>query len=198
MKDKVCIFWFRRDLRLDDNVGLYQALQSGFPVLPIFIFDTEILEKLPKDDARVSFIHGQLQKINSELKDRFNGSIASYKGNPISIFEKLVEEFSIHTVYTNQDYEPYAIQRDASVKSLLKEKGIGFKTFKDQVIFETDEVVKDDGQPYVVYTPYMKRWKEKFNASVHVLDYDTFSNFNNVFASRLYIRLSGQRLDSEY
>ncbi|MEZ4811299.1 MAG: deoxyribodipyrimidine photo-lyase [Allomuricauda sp.] len=184
MKDRVCIFWFRRDLRLDDNVGLYQALQSGLPVLPIFIFDTEILEKLPIDDARVTFIHHQLQEMNSVLKDRFNSSLALYKGSPISVFEKLMERFSIHSVYTNHDYEPYAIRRDVNIKSLLKEKGIGFKTFKDQVIFETDEVVKSDGEPYVVYTPYMKRWKEKFNASLHVLDYDTFSSFNNLYKKK--------------
>lgn len=183
MKEAVSIFWFRRDLRLDDNVGLYHALQNKFPVLPIFIFDVEILEKLPKDDARVSFIHGQLQKLRSELQNQFQSSLAIYFGSPVEILKQLSTKFNIDTVYTNHDYEPYAQKRDAEVRTFLKSNQIDFKTYKDQIIFEENEIVKDDGNPYVVYTPYKKRWKEKFNPSTHLVNYDTYSNFTNLFKS---------------
>nr|WP_298994147.1 deoxyribodipyrimidine photo-lyase [uncultured Polaribacter sp.] len=162
MSKKVNIFWFRRDLRLDDNVGFYNALQAKNPVLPIFIFDSEILKKLPKDDARVSFIFETLQKMRSELQDNFESSIAIYHGKPKTIFEEILNDFEVEEVYTNHDYEPYARERDEEIKEFLSDKSVAFKTFKDQVIFEKNEVVKKDGDPYVVYTPYMRTWKEKF------------------------------------
>ena len=171
MPDKVTIFWFRRDLRLEDNVGLYHALKNNTPVLPIFIFDIEILEQLPKNDARVSFIYQQLQLIREELQSKAKSSIAIYHGNPIAIFKKLSEAYTIETVFTNHDYEPYALVRDKEVSIFLNEKGIGFKTFKDQVVFEKNEIVKGDGNPYVVYTPYKNKWKEKFNPAIHLVDY---------------------------
>ena len=171
MPDKVTLFWFRRDLRLEDNVGLYHALKSNTPVLPIFIFDVEILDQLPKNDARVSFIHQQLQLIREELQSKAKSSIAIYHGNPIAIFNKLSTTYTIETVFTNHDYEPYALVRDKKVNTFLNEKGIGFKTFKDQVVFEKNEIVKGDGNPYVVYTPYKKKWKEKFNLAIHLVDY---------------------------
>ncbi|WP_222983981.1 cryptochrome/photolyase family protein [Flagellimonas meishanensis] len=184
MKERISIFWFRRDLRLEDNVGLYQALQSGHPVLPIFIFDTDILKKLPKDDARVTFLHRQLTKMDKELRNDFGSGIGIYHGKPVVIFEKLLGEYQIKTVYTNHDYEPYAKERDSEIKSALEENGIAFKTFKDQVIFEKDEVVKSDGDPYVVYTPYMNRWKENFKPSVDLLVYDTRSNFGKLLKKK--------------
>ena len=162
MSKKVNIFWFRRDLRLDDNVGFYNALQSKNPVLPIFIFDSEILKKLPKDDARVSFIFETLQKMRIELQDNFESSIAIYHGKPKTIFEEILNDFGVEEVYTNHDYEPYARERDEEIKEFLSDKNVAFNTFKDQVIFEKNEVVKKDGDPYVVYTPYMRTWKEKF------------------------------------
>ena len=162
MSKKVNIFWFRRDLRLDDNVGFYNALQSKNPVLPIFIFDSEILKKLPKDDARVSFIFETLQEMRSELQDNFESSIAIYHGKPKTIFEEILNDFEVEEVYTNHDYEPYATERDIEIKEFLSDKSVAFNTFKDQVIFEKSEVVKKDGDPYVVYTPYMRTWKEKF------------------------------------
>ena len=171
MPDKVTLFWFRRDLRLEDNVGLYHALKSNTPVLPIFIFDVEILDQLPKNDARVSFIYQQLQLIREELQSKAKSSIAIYHGNPIAIFKKLSEAYTIETVFTNHDYEPYAFIRDKEVSIFLNEKGIGFKTFKDQVVFEKNEIVKGDGNPYVVYTPYKNKWKEKFNPAIHLVDY---------------------------
>jgi len=162
MTQNVNIFWFRRDLRLDDNFGLYEALKSKHPVLPIFIFDSEILEKLAKDDARVTFIFNTLQNLRSTLQEQYNSSLAMYHGKPTAIFEQLLKDYKIDTVFTNHDYEPYATARDERIKSLLSKSNIKFETFKDQVIFEKDEVVKKDGDPYVVYTPYMKVWKEKF------------------------------------
>lgn len=155
------IFWFRRDLRIDDNTGFFEALNSGNEVLPIFIFDTTILEQLPKDDARVSFIHELLDKLDSELQK--NGkTLAVFHGEPITIFEKLIKENKIETVFTNHDYEPYATKRDNNISSFLESKNVKFTTFKDQVIFEKREVVKDDQTPYVVFTPFSKKWKEKF------------------------------------
>ena len=162
MKQPVTIFWFRRDLRLNDNVGLYEALKGDHTVLPIFIFDSDILEKLPEDDARVTFIHDTLQNIQSTLKEEHNSSIAMFHGKPIDIFKHLVDSYDIGAVYTNHDYEPYAKARDEKVASFLNENHIEFKTFKDQVVFEKSEIVKKDGKPYMVYTPYMKLWKATF------------------------------------
>lgn len=153
------IFWFRRDLRLEDNTGLFEALATGDEVLPIFIFDKNILADLPKDDARVSFICTLLEDMQKELK-KHKKSLAVFHDEPEAVFKKLIKEHDIKAVYTNHDYEPYARKRDKVIHKLLADKGIDFKTFKDQVIFEKDEVVKDDSSPYVVYTPYMKRWKE--------------------------------------
>ena len=155
------LFWFRRDLRLEDNVGLFHALNSGEEVLPIFIFDETILSQLPKDDARVTFIHQQLEKIQNQLQAT-GKSLAVLHGNPIEVFTKFIAENQIQAVYTNHDYEPYARKRDLELYHLFKDNNIEFKTSKDQVIFEKSEVVKDDGTPYVVYTPYSNKWKDNF------------------------------------
>jgi len=175
MKDTVNIFWFRRDLRLDDNVGFYNALKSEHPVLPIFIFDKEILKKLPKDDARLTFIYETLQKMRTKLEDKNTSSIAMFHGEPATIYKNLLEKYNIDTVFTNRDYEPYAKDRDDKIQQLLNDNNIKFKTFKDQVIFEQNEVTKKDGLPYVVYTPYMKVWKEQFKT--HTLDFYYTSSF---------------------
>ncbi|MCR9250824.1 MAG: DNA photolyase family protein [bacterium] len=162
-KPEVSIFWFRRDLRIEDNHGLYQALNGGYPVLPIFIFDTEILSKLEdKSDARVSFIHHQLTKINQLLIYR-KSSLLVKSGRPIEIWNELLQEYDIKAVYANRDYEPYAIQRDKEVYEFLKSKSIKFSGYKDQLIFEKDQVVKSDGNPYTVFTPYSKIWKKQFH-----------------------------------
>lgn len=162
MSKKVNIFWFRRDLRLDDNVGFYEALKSDLPVVPIFIFDKDILDKLPEDDARVTFIFEELQRMRATLQEEQDSSLAMYYGKPIDIWKKILETYEIDTVFTNRDYEPYAKERDEKIDQLLAEKNIDFKTFKDQVIYEKDEVVKNDGDPYVVYTPYKIKWLEHF------------------------------------
>ncbi|WP_373058705.1 deoxyribodipyrimidine photo-lyase [Zunongwangia sp. H14] len=162
MSEKVTIFWFRRDLRLDDNVGFLEALKSGNPVLPVFIFDTEILESLAKDDARVTFIYETLQNMRKELQDKHDSSIAMFHGKPSTVFRNLIKDYKVEKVFTNHDYEPYAKERDEEIGQILDKRNIKFQTFKDQVIFERDEITKQDGGPYVVYTPYMKSWKQKF------------------------------------
>lgn len=178
MKDKINIFWFRRDLRLEDNVGLYHALQSEHPVYPLFIFDPEILDNLPKNDARVTFIFDQLQKMRDRLQNKSESSLAIYFNSPKAIFNTLLKEYNVQQVFTNHDYEPYAKKRDGEIKTLLQENNVRFKTFKDQVLFEKKEVVKNDGSPYVVYTPYKNKWKEIFNPSTDLVDYKlNFSKF---------------------
>jgi deoxyribodipyrimidine photo-lyase len=164
--DKISIFWFRRDLRLHDNVALFNALKSGEKVLPIFIFDTSILDKLPKNDARVSFIIKELRSMNEHLKS-FDASIDIYHGKPIEVFESLIKKYPIASVFTNHDYEPYAIKRDQEIKELLSSENINFNSFKDQVIFEKNEITKKDGNPYVVYTPYSKKWIEAYEQINH-------------------------------
>ncbi len=151
------IFWFRRDLRLQDNAGLFHALNENESVLPIFIFDSEILNKLDdKTDLRIAFIHQSLTLIQKQLEE-LGSSMLVLHGNPIEIFKELNPK----AVYTNHDYEPYARKRDDLVKKILEEKGVIFKTYKDQVIFEKEEVTKDDGKPYTIFTPYSRKWKSK-------------------------------------
>lgn len=162
-RGRINIFWFRRDLRLNDNVGLFHALQSPLPVLPIFIFDTNILNTLEKNDARVSFIYENLQQIKTYLNSAYNSGIAIYHGQPKNIIEALIAQYNIHTIYTNHDYEPYAIQRDLSISKTLQLNGITLKSFKDHVIFERNDVVKKDGTPYKVYTPFSKKWMMQLN-----------------------------------
>ncbi|MRX63879.1 cryptochrome/photolyase family protein [Maribacter luteus] len=188
MEEKVSIFWFRRDLRLDDNVGLAHALKNVTHVLPIFIFDKEILLQLPKNDARVTFIHQTLTRISERLKKDFNSSLGIYHGQPLEVFESIYKDFNIEAVYTNHDYEPYAIKRDKRIQEFLESKSITFHTYKDQVIFEKEEIVKNDGDPYVVYTPYKNKWKEKFNSSAlskqikdHKLPHNFIANKNLPF-----------------
>ena len=189
MKQPINIFWFRRDLRLEDNHGLFEALKGKHNVLPIFIFDSEILEKLPKTDARVSFIHETLQTINTKLKDKYKSGIALFYGKPIDIYKQIIKNHNVETVYTNHDYEPYAKTRDNEIKTFLNENNIAFKTFKDQVIFEKDEVVKSDGLPYLVYTPYMKRWKETFKSS-DFKSFDSETLLDNLVSNETYPNLS--------
>ena len=163
MKEKIAVFWFRRDLRLEDNAGLFFALSENKNVLPIFIFDPEILESLPKNDARVQFIYSTLTKINNRLLEQ-KKSIQIFHDSPNKVFHQLSEQFNINTVYTNHDYEPYALERDKTIASFLSSKNIEFKTYKDQVIFEKSEIVKADGNPYLVYTPYKNKWKTVFRS----------------------------------
>lgn len=159
---KINIFWFRRDLRLHDNAGLYYALRAGLPVLPVFIFDTHILDELEdRNDPRVMFIHNEISKIHETLREIRSGVLIK-KGNPFEIFKYLTENFQVNEVFCNHDYEPYAKERDRQVHELLNEKGIGFKTFKDQVIFEKDQILNSQREPYKVFTPYKNAWLSEF------------------------------------
>lgn len=158
-EQEISIFWFRRDLRLHDNAGLYHALSSGKKVLPVFIFDTEILDLLEnREDRRVEFIHLTLGGLNRQLEVLSSGLLVLH-GTPADAFKKLLKAYRIGAVYANHDYEPAAIRRDEQIRKMLQEQEISFKTYKDQVIFEKSEVTKDDGQPYNVFTPYMRKWK---------------------------------------
>ena len=158
---KTSIFWFRRDLRLDDNIGLSEALKSDEKVIPIFIFDRDILDHIEdKYDRRVDYIHQALEKINQELKE-FGSSLLTFRGKPLDVFKQLEKDFEIKSVFCNRDYEPAAIKRDDKVKDFLDSKKIDFFDFKDQVIFEKNEVIKDNGEPYTVYTPFSKKWKKQ-------------------------------------
>ncbi|UTD16136.1 deoxyribodipyrimidine photo-lyase [Tenacibaculum mesophilum] len=190
MENKASIFWFRRDLRLEDNKGLYEALQSGNKVVPLFIFDEDILESLPKNDARVTFIYETLQNLDEELK-KHQSSLVVKKGKPLAIWKKLTEEFIIEAVYTNKDYEPYATKRDKEVEDFLVSKGIIFNAFKDQVIFEENEVVKNGGTPYTVFTPYKNKWlqnfSEKKDTQDFTIDFANFYQFLSEFPSLAFI-----------
>ncbi len=162
--NEIVVFWFRRDLRLDDNNGLYNALRFGRKVLPIFIFDTSILDKLDhKCDRRVDFMFKALEEMNLHLKQMHGSGIQYYYGKPLEVFAGLTSINNIIAVFCNEDYEPNAIERDVEVKKFLSAKGIRFNAFKDQVIFHKDEILKHDRKPYTVYTPYSKVWLEKFN-----------------------------------
>ncbi|HBN03552.1 MAG TPA: deoxyribodipyrimidine photolyase [Bacteroidetes bacterium] len=155
----LAIHWFKRDLRLADNAALYYALKSGIPVQPIFIFDTEILNKLEdKSDARVTFIHQELSRLKQELQ-ALGSDLLVYYGNPVELWPSILEELQPSAVYTNRDYEPYAKKRDTEVSTILLKHPISFNTYKDHVLFEMDEVLKDDDTPYVVFTPYSRKWK---------------------------------------
>jgi deoxyribodipyrimidine photo-lyase len=160
-KPTVNLFWFRRDLRLEDNHGLFQALKAGHPVVPIFIFDKNIIDKLEdRDDRRVEFIHLALDAMQQQLAT-IGATMDVRYGEPLDVFRSLTTEYDIQAVYANHDYEPYARKRDAEVEALLQARRITLHSFKDQVIWEKDEVVKDDGLPYTVFTPYSRKWKAK-------------------------------------
>jgi deoxyribodipyrimidine photo-lyase len=184
--EKVTLFWFRRDLRLNDNAGLYRALKKGCPVLPIFIFDQTILNKLEdKADKRVEFIHNAIQQLNEELKE-FKSSIHVFYSTPENVFKDLVNAYDIECVYANHDYEPYANERDANIKAFLETNNITFKTYKDQCIFEKTEVTKDDGKPYTIFTPYSRKWKAKLT-DYDVKPYPNKKYFSNFLKTKSFI-----------
>lgn len=157
------IFWFRRDLRLEDNRGLFEALKNNKRVQPVFIFDRNILNELPENDARVTFIYETLKQINDELRF-YESSLLIIHSTPEIFYSNIKKEFpNLESVYVNEDYEPYAIGRDEKVKVLLNQQGVECHFFKDQVIFAKNEVLKKDGKPYTVYTPYKNKWLEHFH-----------------------------------
>jgi deoxyribodipyrimidine photo-lyase len=176
VKHTVAVHWFRRDLRLEDNHALCKALASGLPVLAVFIFDTDILDHLPRRDARVQFIHNEISRLHNELKIR-GSSLRVYCGKPSNTWGNILDEFEVKSIYVNRDYEPYAQQRDREVHSLLEAAGIPMLGYKDHVIFEKNEVVKEDGSPYLVFTPYSHKWKQKFVAGESCTPHVSQGNF---------------------
>lgn len=177
---KVNIFWCRRDMRLEDNAALYHALKSNHPVIPVFILDKEILDKLEnKKDSRVTFILDTLLEMQEKLKE-LSSSMVVLHNTPEKGFKKLAKEFDIANVFTNKDYEPYAIERDEKISAFLKTNNIGFHLYKDHVILEQEEVLKDDGKPYTVFTPYSKKWKAVLT-DFHLKSYPTEKYFHNFF-----------------
>lgn len=162
MKKNICVFWHRRDLRMNDNAGLYHALKNEKNVQPVFIFDRNILDALGKTDARVEFIHQSLEELNQTYLQH-GSSLLVFDGKPLDVFKLLSTHYNITALYTNRDYEPYAQQRDKTVFDWLQKNNIPFRGFKDHVIFEKNEVVKKDSSCYTVFSPYSKKWKEKLN-----------------------------------
>ncbi len=198
MKNKtpLNIHWFRRDLRLDDNAALYHALKSKLPVITVFIFDKAILDQLEnRTDHRVIFIHQQLELLNLELQKHGSSLLVKF-GDATECWKELLQEYSIQSVFTNHDYEPYAKVRDAKIAQELFSKGIAFKTFKDQVIFEKDEVTKDDGNPYTIFTPYSKKWMAKLN-DFYLSSYPNNKYFSNFFQTKFVKIISLKEMNFE-
>ncbi len=172
MKQQIAVFWFRRDLRLTDNTALFHALKSGQPVLPVFIFDTQILKQLnSKEDARVSYIYSRVSRLKNEI-EKHGSSLKVIHANPLDAFQQLNKEYKITSVFSNRDFEPYAILRDMEVESFLQVEGVKFHAFTDHVIFEPGKIVKPDNKPYTVFTPYSNRWKAQF-AEMEINTFDS-------------------------
>ncbi len=192
------LFWHRRDLRTFDNAGLYKALKNDKDIQPLFIFDSNILDELPKDDQRVLFIYKEIEKLKKAYKDA-GSDLWVYHGKPLEIIKELVKNNNVHKVYTNRDYEPYARERDKNIHELLQEKEIEFIGSKDHVIFEKNEVVKDDGDPYRVFTPYMRTWKS--NLKENTLDshpsQDFFKNLHQLKERQELISLASMGFSKE-
>ena len=193
------IFWFRRDLRIDDNHALFRALKSGFDVLPIFIFDTDITNKLNKNDHRINYINKVINELNDKLLTK-KKKINTFNGKPKEIIKKLIKKLKIKEIYVNKDYEPYAHERDNEIKEICEKNNVTYNSFKDHVIFEEDEIVKTDGTPYVVYTPYSKKWIEKYNSIQtktynsekyleNLVDFNTIEidNFKKIFKEKIIL-----------
>ena len=187
-KKKIAVFWHRRDMRLHDNAGLYRALNSDFPVLPLFIFDKTILDELEdKRDRRLEFIMRAVEDMQEKLEKEDSALLVKY-GVPLEVWQEIVKEYNVAEAYTNHDYEPYAKQRDGEVADFLEKKGIPFHTFKDQVIFEKEEILTQKGTPYTVFTPYSRSWKEKLHGSkeknFYVKPYPTEKYFKNFLKTK--------------
>lgn len=194
MQQEISVFWFRRDLRLHDNAGLYHALKSGLPVLPIFIFDRNILDKLEdKTDRRVEFIYNTLADIKKQL-EAMGSSLLVYYGTPQQAWKHITQKYSVKKAFTNHDYEPYALQRDQQIGEFLQQKNCTFSTYKDQVIFEKDEVLKADGTPYTVYTPYSKVWKAKLT-DFYLKSYSTEKYFSNFLTTEAFPFITLEEMD---
>lgn len=176
MSLSIAIYWLRRDLRLHDNHALYQALEHHENVLPLFIFDEEIIDELPKDDHRITFIYNQLKDINEQLL-MHSSSLLCLKGQVDKVWQQLIQDYTISDVYLNEDYEPYGIDRDKKLNIFFDQHHIKLHSYKDQVIFAKDEVLKNDGLPYTVFTPYKNKWLRHFtDTAVRPFNVKTWHN----------------------
>ena len=195
MRKKTSIFWFRRDLRLQDNVGLSEALNSGSTVLPIFIFDNEILEELPENDPRVNFIYDQIYNIDKKLKE-YGSSLLCMKGHPIKVWKRLIETYEIEKVYINKDYEPYSRKRDHQIIELLNPMGTDVIAYKDQVIHEELEVTKADGNPYTVFSPYKNKWLKLYSHATPMpkISFENFFQENFEFPTKKELDISKSKI----
>ncbi len=184
-KTPIAIFWHRRDIRIHDNAGLYHALKSGLPVLSLFIFDTNILDKLEdKTDKRVLFIHRELTELDAQLQ-QLGTSLLVKVGSPELVWKELLKTLDVKTVFTNHDFEPYAKERDAAIGQLFAAKDIALNTYKDHVVFEKNEVLKDDGKPYTVFTPYSRKWRERLKP-FHFKSYPNEKYFGNYYPTSAF------------
>ncbi|EQC51241.1 deoxyribodipyrimidine photo-lyase [Bacteriovorax sp. DB6_IX] len=185
-KEKLNIFWFRRDLRLEDNHGLLHALKADEKTIPIFIFDSNILDKIEdKSDKRVSFIYDNLSKLHEQLQELGSSLLVKY-GKPVDIWKELIQDFDISCVYTNKDYEPYALERDRKIEQLLHKNQIEFRPYLDQCIFDVHDILKNDGKPYTVYTPYKRKWLERLGPK-NLLSYNNKKFFSGFYQHKLNI-----------
>ncbi|MEO8712221.1 MAG: deoxyribodipyrimidine photo-lyase [Parafilimonas sp.] len=186
MPGAINIIWFRRDLRLHDNAALYYALKDGNPVIPVFIFDKNILDDLEdKKDRRVEFIREALVDMQTEL-EKHTTSLQVFYNTPQDAFTKLLKKYTIEKVFTNEDYEQYAIDRDQQISTLLKKHDAELKLYKDHVVFSKDEIVKDDGKSYTVFTPYSKKWLLKLD-EFFLKSYPAKKYFNNLYKDDAHI-----------
>ena len=197
MGSEKSLFWHRRDLRIEDNCGLYKALKNGKQVVPVFIFDENILSKLDKHDARISFIYEEIQRVKNQYQN-YGSDLLVYFGNPVTLIPEIAKGFDCNAVYSNRDYEPYALERDKKIFEILNQQGINFIGSKDHVIFEKNEVVKNDGTPYLVFTPYSKKWKSLFE-SLNKVEYKTEEFIENLLSQdKKQDLLSLQEMGFEY
>lgn len=190
MENSIAVFWFRRDLRLEDNVALHAALESGLPVLPIFIFDDDILDELPADDPRVNFIYDELKVINDRLS-QMDSSLKIMRGKPLEVWREMIKTQQIEKVFCNEDYEPYALNRDRSISELLKQNHIEFQQYQDHVIFKPGDIVKDDGKPYTVYTPFKNKWLSMYKGlgAELKMNFDNFLHIKNAFPNKQNLKI---------
>jgi len=157
------LVWFRRDLRSFDHAALYHALQQSRRVHCAFVFDTAILAGLPRDDRRVAFIHASLRELDAELR-RHGGGLIVRHADAATEIPRLAAELGVDAVFTNRDYEPAALARDHAVAGALQRDGRAWFAFKDQVVFDTDEILSQAGKPFSVFTPYKNAWLRALHA----------------------------------
>jgi|SRR6476661_159510 len=189
---KICLFWHRRDLRIHDNAGLAAALDSGLPVLPLFIYDSDILTQLPdKADARLTFIYDQVERLATETETAGGTFLARY-GRPAEVLAQLADELDIAAVHTNEDYEPYARQRDGEVGEMLAQRGIAFYLYKDQVVFAKDDIMTKSGTVPKVFGAYHKAYLERLTDEL-LLPYGSQDAFRAENLHRLTKAQAGTR-----